>query len=200
MGRRSGRERAWATGGMVFAATMLLMVGVWQVFVGIAAIADDGFLVAVRGYTYDIDTTAWGWMHVALGALVILTGFFLFTGAAYAVSAPSEPPSAWIGRALFWLALLAGAASVVVGVLMLVWPDATLGVAAVLFGLWLLVHGVLRISEAVMATWANPGASGSYQHPKSVSRAGRGARPRRGPAPAWLRGPRLGRLAASRGA
>ncbi|MEH1126454.1 DUF7144 family membrane protein [Micromonospora sp. CPCC 206061] len=84
MGRRRSPEQAWATGGMVFAATMLLMVGVWQVFVGIAAIANDGFLVAVRGYTYDIDTTAWGWIHVALGALVILTGFFLFTGAAWA--------------------------------------------------------------------------------------------------------------------
>ncbi|MCW6011037.1 DUF4407 domain-containing protein [Micromonospora sp. CPCC 205371] len=84
MGRRSSSGQAWATGGMVFAATMLLMVGVWQVFVGIAAIADDGFLVAVRGYTYDIDTTAWGWIHVALGALVIVTGFFLFTGAAWA--------------------------------------------------------------------------------------------------------------------
>ncbi|MEH1126453.1 HdeD family acid-resistance protein [Micromonospora sp. CPCC 206061] len=76
----------------------------------------------------------------------------------YAVSTPPERQDAWIGRALFWLALLAGVASVVVGVLMLVWPDATLGVAAVLFGLWLLVHGVLRIAEAVMATWANPGA------------------------------------------
>jgi hypothetical protein len=84
MGRRSSPEQAWATGGMVFAATMLIMVGVWQVFVGIAAIADDGFLVVVREYTYDIDTTAWGWVHVVLGALVIVTGFFLFTGAAWA--------------------------------------------------------------------------------------------------------------------
>lgn len=75
-----------------------------------------------------------------------------------AVSTPSGPPGAWVGRTLFWLALLAGVGSVVVGVLMLVWPDATLGVAAVLFGLWLLVHGVRRIAEAVMATWANPGA------------------------------------------
>jgi Short repeat of unknown function (DUF308) len=65
-----------------------------------------------------------------------------------AVSTPSGPPGAWVGRTLFWLALLAGVGSVVVGVLMLVWPDATLGVAAVLFGLWLLVHGVLRIAEA----------------------------------------------------
>ncbi|GLH99466.1 HdeD family acid-resistance protein [Phytohabitans aurantiacus] len=76
----------------------------------------------------------------------------------YAVSAPPERPSAWLGRALFWFALLAGAISVVVGIFMLVWPDATLGVAAVLFGLWLLVHGVVRIVEAVVATSANPGA------------------------------------------
>ncbi|MCW6011036.1 DUF308 domain-containing protein [Micromonospora sp. CPCC 205371] len=76
----------------------------------------------------------------------------------YAVSAPPERPGPWVGRALFWFALLAGVASVAVGILMLVWPDATLGVAAVLFGLWLLVHGVLRIAEAVMASWANTGS------------------------------------------
>jgi uncharacterized membrane protein HdeD (DUF308 family) len=67
-------------------------------------------------------------------------------------------PPTTVERALFWLALLAGVASIVVGALMLVWPDATLGVAAVLFGLWLLVHGLVRIAQAVAASWANVGA------------------------------------------
>lgn len=84
MGRRSSTQQSWATGGLVFAATMLLMVGVWQAFMGLAAIIDDEFFVNVRGYTYEIDTSAWGWIHLALAALLILTGFFLFTGAAWA--------------------------------------------------------------------------------------------------------------------
>ncbi|GAA4700386.1 hypothetical protein Prum_060320 [Phytohabitans rumicis] len=69
---------------MVFAATMMIMLGIWQVFVGIAAIANDEFFVTVRNYTYDIDTTAWGWIHLILGALAAIAGFFLFSGATWA--------------------------------------------------------------------------------------------------------------------
>lgn len=80
----STAARAWATGGMVFAATIMLTLGIWQIIVGIAAIAEDDFFVVAPNYTYEIDTTAWGWIHLALGAVVAVTGFFLFTGAAWA--------------------------------------------------------------------------------------------------------------------
>jgi hypothetical protein len=80
----SSTSRAWAVGGLVFAATMMIMLGVWEVFVGIAAIADDRFFVVGPNYTYDVDTTVWGWIHLALGALAVVAGFFLFTGATWA--------------------------------------------------------------------------------------------------------------------
>ena len=35
-------------------------------------------------YTFEFDTTAWGWIHLILGIVLALTGFFLFTGAAWA--------------------------------------------------------------------------------------------------------------------
>ena len=48
-----------------------------------------------------------------------------------------------------WQALLvAGIASVVLGILVLVWPDASLRVAGVLFGLYLLFSGVMQLVAA----------------------------------------------------
>src|SRR4051812_17932346 len=76
--------RAWARGGLVFAATMLLMVGVFQIFQGIAAIIQDEILRVTPNYVYAIDTTAWGWTHLGIGLLMGLAGFFLFTGKTWA--------------------------------------------------------------------------------------------------------------------
>ncbi|WP_127503905.1 HdeD family acid-resistance protein [Actinoplanes solisilvae] len=52
-------------------------------------------------------------------------------------------------RSAWWLALTAAVSGVAVGVLMIVWPQVTLRVVAVLFGLWLLVHGAVRLARAI---------------------------------------------------
>jgi hypothetical protein len=83
MTSRSTRA-AWAVGGLVFAASMLIMIGIWQVMVGIAAIVQDEFFVSAPNYVYNIDTTAWGWVHLVLGGVSVLTGAFLFTGKTWA--------------------------------------------------------------------------------------------------------------------
>ncbi|MFD3663751.1 HdeD family acid-resistance protein [Streptomyces sp. NPDC058659] len=60
---------------------------------------------------------------------------------------PPGPLGALAGAA--WQALLvAGLASVVLGILVLVWPDASLRVAGVLFGLYLLFSGVMQLVAA----------------------------------------------------
>jgi hypothetical protein len=70
----------WAVGGMIFAATVMSMVGVFQAIVGLVAIIDDEFFVVTRNYTFDIDTTAYGWIHLLLGIAVAGAGFALFAG------------------------------------------------------------------------------------------------------------------------
>jgi hypothetical protein len=69
----------WAVGGIVFAASMLTLVGVFQVLAGLVAILNDNFYVVARHYTFNLDVTAWGWIHLILGALLLFTGFGLFS-------------------------------------------------------------------------------------------------------------------------
>lgn len=70
----------WVLGGVLFAAIMMIMMGVFQFFEGLAAVIDDDFYVRLSNYTYDFDTTAWGWIHLVLGVLLVIIGMALFAG------------------------------------------------------------------------------------------------------------------------
>jgi hypothetical protein len=74
----------WAKGGAYFAATMLVLIGIFGILNGIAAIADDGFYLVTPNYAFDIDVTGWGWIHLILGIVMVFAGFALFAGRAWA--------------------------------------------------------------------------------------------------------------------
>ena len=74
----------WAIGGLTFAATMLVLIGIFQVIAGLVAIFNDDFYVLTQNYTFDLDTTGWGWIHLIIGIAVILVGYFLYAGATWA--------------------------------------------------------------------------------------------------------------------
>jgi hypothetical protein len=80
----STRVSGWAVGGMAFAASMMLLIGTFEVLAGIAAIANDEFFVVARHYTFDLDVTAWGWIHLILGIVVFAAGLGLFAAQAWA--------------------------------------------------------------------------------------------------------------------
>jgi hypothetical protein len=82
--RSSSTGNAWATGVAIFAGALLLTAGLFQVFQGIVAIVDDEFFVSTRKYVFEFDTTAWGYIHLIIGIVLVLTGFFLFSGATWA--------------------------------------------------------------------------------------------------------------------
>ena len=77
-------ESGWAIGGVVFAASAMLIIGCWQAIEGLAAIINDDFFVLGQNYAFDIDTTAWGWIHLIVGVLVALAGLALFAGQTWA--------------------------------------------------------------------------------------------------------------------
>jgi uncharacterized membrane protein len=68
----------WAVGGITFAACVLTLIGLFQIVAGLTAIFDDEFYVVTRNYTFDLDTTGWGWIHLLLGVLLVVTGYGLF--------------------------------------------------------------------------------------------------------------------------
>jgi hypothetical protein len=74
----------WAVGGIAFAATVLTIIGVFQIIAGLVAVFNDDFFVVTQNYTFDLDTSAWGWIHLLLGILLVGTGWGLFSGATWA--------------------------------------------------------------------------------------------------------------------
>jgi hypothetical protein len=56
-----------------FAGVMLLIVAVLEVLDGIAAAANDEIFVRGIKYAYKLDLTAWGWIHIVIGAIGIAT-------------------------------------------------------------------------------------------------------------------------------
>lgn len=77
-------EQAVAKGTALGGAVLLVTVGVLEFLQGISAIARDEVLAVGIGYTYNLTGTAWGWIHLVLGALVAAVGAALFTGTAWA--------------------------------------------------------------------------------------------------------------------
>jgi hypothetical protein len=81
---RDSTSQAWARGGVVLAGTLMLIIGAYQIFLGITALVNNQFIVSTPNYYYTVDTTAWGWIHLGVGAIVALAGLFLFTGSTIA--------------------------------------------------------------------------------------------------------------------
>jgi hypothetical protein len=77
---RVSRTNPWATGFALTAGVFMVVSGVSQALVGIAAIANDEVYLPVDGYTYGVDLTAWGWIHLVFGIVVLLTGFAVVRG------------------------------------------------------------------------------------------------------------------------
>ncbi len=72
-------------GWIFFAATMMLILGVFHVFQGLVALFNDEYyLVGPNGLTVQVDYTAWGWTHLILGVLVAAGGMALFAGQLWA--------------------------------------------------------------------------------------------------------------------
>ncbi|WP_326837418.1 hypothetical protein VSH64_21420 [Amycolatopsis rhabdoformis] len=69
------------TGWVAFAATMMMLLGAFQVIEGLVALLNTRyFVVDETGLVVSVNYTTWGWVHLALGALLILVGIGVFTG------------------------------------------------------------------------------------------------------------------------
>jgi hypothetical protein len=74
---------AWAVGYSMFAAVMLMMIGVFHLMAGLVGIIDDEFYVVTGNWVFEFDVTTWGWIHLIGGVLVVLAGMSVVKGHMY---------------------------------------------------------------------------------------------------------------------
>ena len=74
--QRSGAAAGW----IMFAGVVMVTVGIFQSIAGLAAIIEDEFYVIGREYAFEFDVTAWGWIHLIIGLIVLASGFGVFSG------------------------------------------------------------------------------------------------------------------------
>src|SRR4029450_3926661 len=63
-----------AIGLILFAAGMMILVGVFQGVAGLVALVNDNFYLATREYLFQFDITTWGWIHLIPGIVGGLAG------------------------------------------------------------------------------------------------------------------------------
>ncbi|MFC4608613.1 hypothetical protein ACFO9E_12390 [Streptomyces maoxianensis] len=110
---RSSAKTGLGSGWLVFAGVMMIFGGFMTLFAGIAAIANDDVFVAANNYVYHFDLTGWGWIHLILGIVIVLTGFALFQGTTWArvvgvavVGLGMIANFLWLPYAPFWAIVL----------------------------------------------------------------------------------------------
>ena len=103
-------------GWIVFAGTMMLILGVFHMFEGLIALfRHTEIAFPASGLTVQVSYTQWGWLQLLAGVLVFFAGLGLFTGRMWArtvgvilVSISALINFAWANLFPFWsLTLLA---------------------------------------------------------------------------------------------
>ena len=75
---------SWAVGWAGFAGVMLILIGVMDAIQGLVAIINDEFYVVGREWAFEFDITAWGWIHLIGGVILVAAGFGIFSGSVLA--------------------------------------------------------------------------------------------------------------------
>lgn len=68
----------------VMAGVLMMLVGVMHAIQGLVALVNDNFYVFGKEYVFEFDITAWGWIHLIGGTIVLVAGVALFQGAVWA--------------------------------------------------------------------------------------------------------------------
>ena len=68
------------TGWITFAAIMMIIGGSLNLLYGIIAAVNDDWVVFTNQADVYLDLSEWGWAHIILGTVVLLSGIFLLSG------------------------------------------------------------------------------------------------------------------------
>jgi hypothetical protein len=77
-------DSAW-TGWIAFAGVVMVMLGIFHAIQGLVAIfKDEYYLVGKSGLVVNVDYTAWGWVHLLGGIILVAAGVAVFSGQIWA--------------------------------------------------------------------------------------------------------------------
>ena len=72
-------------GWVIFAAVFMIVIGAMNAIQGLAALfRDEEYWVTLQGNIVTFDVTAWGWIHLIFGILLVLVGVMLMQGSTFA--------------------------------------------------------------------------------------------------------------------
>lgn len=81
---RTGVDPSLWVGWIWFAGVMMVMIGVFNVIEGLVALFNRVYYAVSPENLLVFNLSGWGWVHIVVGVLVLLTGITLFSGAGWA--------------------------------------------------------------------------------------------------------------------
>jgi hypothetical protein len=81
MAGEAGREPTGWLGWVYFAGVVMVILGIFELIAGLVALfRSEWLLVTSSALVVNVNYAAWGWLHFALGVLLILAGLAVFAG------------------------------------------------------------------------------------------------------------------------
>jgi hypothetical protein len=121
-------KKAWPSW-IIFAGTMLLVIGGINAIEGLVAVIKRTYVVVVANQLYLVDVTSWGWTVLIFGVVLGLTGLGLLAGQTWArvtgivvVALHAISQVIWIGAYPVWSLLMIALDTVVLFALSARWP------------------------------------------------------------------------------
>ena len=69
------RGSPWASGPIMVAGAIMVIAGIWQIFIGTTLLVHDNIYVGTPRYLYEFDLTVWGWIQLLTGVLSVAVGY-----------------------------------------------------------------------------------------------------------------------------
>ena len=124
-------KKSWP-GWILFAGTMLLVVGGLNIVEGIVALVNKTYVVLIANQLYLVDVTTWGWTALIFGVVLGVTGLGLLAAQSWArwvavvvVALHAIAQVVWIGAYPLWSLMMIGLDTVVLFALTARWPSRT---------------------------------------------------------------------------
>ena len=69
-----------------FAAFMMMLIGSFQIAIGVVAVFNQDFYVTTPSYVFAFDVGVWGWIHLLWGIVVLAAGIAVLRGSVWAAT------------------------------------------------------------------------------------------------------------------